>query len=164
MSGMQQPLKTHDDQRQRAARLQRYMHDQIPLVRHMHVHVAHFDGRQLSLSAPLAPNINHEQTAFGGSLVSLATLSCWGLLWLLLEDQEQLRVVVTESHMRYLYPVTGELQARCSLPGEDSVRKFLQTLARRDKARLELSAEIVQEARCCSRFEGSFVAYRRPGT
>src|SRR6185437_9570573 len=49
-------------------RLERYMHAHIPLVAQMQVKVASADAAGLRLTAPLAPNINHERTAFGGSL------------------------------------------------------------------------------------------------
>lgn len=163
MPGMQPPLRIHDEHATRAARLERYMHDSIPLVRHMHVRVAAFDAAGLTLSAPLAPNINHEQTAFGVSLAGLATLACWGLLWLQLEDHEHTHIVVNESHLRYLRPVNGELRACCPLPADEILQKFLQTLARRGKARMELKAEILQDGNICTEFQGAFVARRDNG-
>jgi thioesterase domain-containing protein len=161
---MQTPLRINDERATRAARLERYMHDSIPLVRHMHVRVAAFDGGGLTLSAPLAPNINHEQTAFGVSLAGLATLACWGLLWLQLEDHEHTHIVVNESHLHYLRPVNGELRAHCPHPPEEMLRRFLHTLARRGKARVELKAEILQDGQICTEFQGAFVAYRENGS
>ena len=52
-----------------AARLQQTLHDDIPLTREMGLTVAAWDGRQLRLAAPLAPNLNHKCTAFGGSFL-----------------------------------------------------------------------------------------------
>src|SRR6267142_410222 len=104
MSGMLPPLKTSDAWQARGARLERYMLDTIPQVGEMQVKVAAFDATGLTLTAPLAPNINHEQTAFGGSMTSLCTLACWGLVWLQLEDTSDLHIVVSEAHMRYLKP------------------------------------------------------------
>ena len=101
MSGMQPSLKSAEPADIRAARLERYMHRTIPLVEQMQVRVVAFDAAGLALTAPLAPNINHEQTAFGGSLASLATLACWGYLWLLLEDEPNMHMVVNEAHIRY---------------------------------------------------------------
>lgn len=160
MSGLQPALKTLDPPAERAARLLAYMHSCIPLVAQMQVQSPLLDAAGLSLSAPLAPNINHERTAFGGSLVSLATLACWGYLWLLLEDERGMHVVVNEANMHYLKPVTGALTARCAAPDAPALQRFLDTLARRGKARLELKAAITQDGVLCAEYTGSFVAYR----
>ena len=160
MSGMQPHLKSRDAAQVRAARLEEYMRRAIPLVTPMQVRVTAYDAAGLILTAPLAPNINHEHTAFGGSLASLATLACWGWLWLLLEDEPGMHMVVNEAHMRYLRPVTGVLSARCAAPAAAEQDKFLEMLARRGKARLELKAGFAEDGVLCAEYTGSFVAYR----
>jgi len=105
-------------------RLERYMHGHIPMVAQMQVRVAGFDASGLRLAAPLAPNINHERTAFGGSLASLMTLACWGYLWLLLEDHSGLHIVVNEAKIDYLRPVTDTLDALCPPPEAAVLERF----------------------------------------
>ena len=161
MSGMQPTLKSGDAVKVRAARLERYMQRTIPLVEQMQVRVAAYGSTGITLTAPLAPNINHEQTAFGGSLASLATLACWGYLWLLLEDEADMHMVVNEAHIRYLKPVTSTLSAECAAPGTEVREKFLETLKRRGKARIELKALTSQGSTVCAEYLGSFVAYRQ---
>lgn len=163
MSDLQPPLKTTSDWEARGARLERYMHAHIPLVSQMQVRIAGFDETGLSLAAPLAPNINHERTAFGGSLASLMTLACWGYLWLVLEDDSKLHIVVNEARLRYLKPVTGELVARCPAPEPKALKIFRETLARRGKSRIELAAEVQQGETVAAAYSGSFVAYREDG-
>ena len=163
MSDLQPLLKVHDDWVERGARLERYMHAHIPLVSQMQVRVAGFDEAGLSLTAPLAPNINHERTAFGGSLASLMTLACWGYLWLILEGEPKLHIVVNEAKLRYLKPVTGQLSARCRAPEAKALKTFLGTLARRGKSRIELTAEVRQGDAVAAGYSGSFVAYRESG-
>lgn len=153
MSGLQPPLNP-------AQRLERYMHAHIPLVTQMQVTVAGCDAQGLRLTAPLAPNINHERTAFGGSLASLMTLACWGYLWLQLEGEPGLHIVVNEAKLSYLKPVTGALDALCPPPAAKELEKFRDTLARRGKARIELSAEARQNGAVAARYLGSFVVYR----
>ncbi|MHB8425987.1 MAG: YiiD C-terminal domain-containing protein [Gammaproteobacteria bacterium] len=142
-----------------AARLGAYVHRYIPLVRHMQVRVAGFDAAGLTLTAPLAANINHQSTAFGGSLVSLATLACWGLTWLLLEQEHGTHIVISESHIIYLRPVTEALVAHCTLPDATLLESFFVTLKRRHKARLKLEAHVLQGKTLCARFTGTCVAY-----
>jgi thioesterase domain-containing protein len=143
-----------------AARLEQYLHDNIPLVQHMQIRVASYDEHSLVLTAPLAANINHTMTAFGGSIAALATLACWGVLWLMLEPEPGLHIVVHESHLRYLRPVTDTLIARCELPDSKSQQRFRESLHRRGKARLELSAQVIQDDTVCTEFTGTFVAFR----
>ncbi|HEX5339442.1 MAG TPA: YiiD C-terminal domain-containing protein [Gammaproteobacteria bacterium] len=154
---MMNPAVPHNNP---AARLEYYLHENIPLVQHMQIQVVSYDQQALVLSAPLAANINHKLTAFGGSIAALATLTCWGVLWLMLEPRPDLHIVVHESHIRYLRPVTDTLVAKCT-PPDDSVRRhFMDTLQRRRKARLELSAQIVQRETVCAVLTGNFVAFQ----
>lgn len=155
MSGVQVTLE-----RGAGERLQAYLYAHIPLVHHLQLRVVNWDSTGLALSAPLAANVNHEGTAFGGSLDSLAMLTCWGLVWLLLEHQPATHIVVAESHMQFLHPVTDTLIARCQAPDEALRQTFLETLQRRGKARLELQARIGAAQAPCAKFTGRFVACR----
>src|SRR5476649_1974502 len=94
-----------------AADLERFLHEQIPLTAAMGVRVTECDDAHLVLTAPLGPNRNHLQTAFGGSLHALATLSGYGLLWWLLR-KPQAHIVIRESTIQYERPVRDTLRAR----------------------------------------------------
>ena len=54
--------------------LERYLYKHIPLSAAMQVSVQKMTAKSLTLHAPLAPNINHQQTVFGGSASTLAGL------------------------------------------------------------------------------------------
>jgi thioesterase domain-containing protein len=144
---------THNDA---ARRLASYMREHIPLVAQMQVKVVTLDGNGLTLTAPLAPNINHERTAFGGSLASLMTLACWGYLWALLDEGRGLRIVVKDAQLEYLKPVTGMLEAHCAPADAEALQRFRDTLARRGKARIGLKAETRQDGTIAARYAGSF--------
>jgi len=138
--------------------LERTLHAEIPLTRAMGVRVAQFDATGLTLRAPLEPNINHKSAAFGGSLATLATLAGWGLLQLLLREQPPVTVVIQESSVRYLRPVTEDMQATCSMPQAGELEKFLRSLARKGMARIELEVLIPAGGETAVRFRGRFVA------
>ena len=70
--------------------IERYLHEHIPLTTHMEVGVDRIDGTGVRLTAPLAPNINHRQTAFGGSVAALR-LSEKGYRVLVLEQGSRFR-------------------------------------------------------------------------
>ncbi|HWP94968.1 MAG TPA: YiiD C-terminal domain-containing protein [Gammaproteobacteria bacterium] len=143
-----------------AAKLAAYLEHSIPLVRHMALHVASLDERALTLAAPLAPNSNHIGTAFGGSLNGLATLACWGLVWVLLEPVAPNQIVIRESRMRFLVPVTGDFTAVAPLPARDTLDAFVKAFLRRGRARLALEARVLQNEKVAAEFNGEFVALR----
>ena len=45
-----------------------YLHAHIPVTRSLGAAAVRWDGATLGLRAPLAPNLNHRGTAFGGSM------------------------------------------------------------------------------------------------
>lgn len=139
--------------------LDRYIYQHIPLTHAMQVHAAEFDSQGLTLEAPLAANHNHQASAFGGSLSSLAMLAGWGLMWLALDHARGTTIVVRDVHMEFLRPVKDTLRATCRLPAPRTWEKFRKTLSRRHKARLNLEIEIISDTKICARCAGSFVAY-----
>lgn len=151
---MKHPLPASGD----AARLlQEYLDHAIPLVPQMQVSVDALSDTALVLSAPLAPNRNHIGTVFGGSLNGLATLSCWGLVWLLLHGRNA-HIVIHESHMKFSRPATGTFSAGCTIPGENILDDFVRQYEQRGRARLGLAAEVLCENATVATFEGSFAA------
>jgi thioesterase domain-containing protein len=136
-----------------------FFHERIPITREMGVEVESFDDSGLVLTAPLAANHNHLGTAFGGSLAALATLAGYGMVWLMLEDQ-QAHVVIKESQLRYLRPVTATLRAVCTPPGDHEWERFIATFRQRGKARIRLEVVIFEAGQPCVEFNGTFVALR----
>lgn len=139
------------------ADLERYLHEKIPLTVAMGIRVAECDDAHLVLTAPLEPNRNHLGTAFGGSLHSLATLSCYSLLWWLLRNPEA-HIVIRESAIRYDKAVAGELRAICQAPAGETLAGFQRDFARKGKARVSLSATIEQDGQAAVKYTGVFVA------
>ena len=142
--------------------LEQLLHAEIPLTRAMQVRVLRADRNGLALGAALAPNLNHKQTAFGGSLNSLATLACWGLVQLLMRDSDQVAtVVIQESRIQFLRPVKRDFEAVCPRPPEAAIEKFRRMLERKGRARLVLDSTIQADGEIVCRFHGKFVAYDR---
>jgi len=141
-----------------AARLlQEYLDHAIPLVPQMQVHVEELSDTGLILSAPLAPNRNHIGTVFGGSLNGIATLACWGLVWLLLHGRNA-HIVIHEGHMKFTRPATGTFSANCALPDRQILEDFVRQYMQRGRARLALHATVNCEGKAVAAFDGSFAA------
>ena len=61
-------------------RLQASLHERIPLSRAMGVRVLRAEPGGVVVEAPLAPNVNHSGTVFGGSASAVALLAAWALV------------------------------------------------------------------------------------
>ncbi|MDD2929498.1 MAG: thioesterase domain-containing protein [Sideroxydans sp.] len=148
-----------DTRQQTAEQLQQMLHQKIPLTREMELRVLDYDGLTLRLAAPLAPNVNDKGTAFGGSLYNLAVLCGWSLLRLKLDEAglPHKNIVIHEANTRYLLPVTGELQAACTLTG-DVLTEFMQPLQKKGRARITLTVAIHQQDQTAVEFTGQYVA------
>ena len=143
----------------RLRELQETFYSEIPITKHLGLTVVGYDGEQLALSAPLEANINHKDTAFAGSLNALVTLAGWGLLWLLLKEEElAAKIVIQDSTINYLLPVTKNFVAVCRKPDPVQLARFASMLRRKGRARLELEAEIREEKQLAVTFKGRYVA------
>ncbi|MGH8288517.1 MAG: YiiD C-terminal domain-containing protein [Steroidobacteraceae bacterium] len=141
--------------------LERYLREQIPLSAAMALRVEMATVEQVRLWAPLAPNVNHHETVFGGSAAALAILSAWALLHLRIERAGlRARLVIQRSDMEYERPIAGDFEAVCRFSDELAWERFRITLVRRGRARLRLTAHLVYQAERMAGFEGEFVALR----
>ena len=139
--------------------LERYLHEQIPLSAAMGVRVRLATPQRVRLTAPLAPNVNHTDTVFGGSAAALATLSAWAVLHLrLLGAGLQARLVIQRSSMEYERPIPGDFEAECRFTDERAWERFRATLDRRGRARLTLTARLIHDMQPMASFQGDFVA------
>lgn len=148
---------------------QQRIHEVIPLTHTMGAELVQYDGRQLLVRAPLAPNHNHQGTGFGGAIYSVAVLAAWGLIELAVEDAGVDGTVVIQSgSMDYGQPVDGDFFAVCRLPEPADWERFLTTLRRRGRARVALTSglycgtpELEAEQPAAAFFEGRFVVVCR---
>jgi thioesterase domain-containing protein len=139
--------------------LQHYLHARIPLCVAMGVRVRSVSACRVELQAPLAPNINHRETVFGGSAAALATLAAWGLLFVRMRPLEpQARLVIQRNTMSYEEPITGDFSAVSCAPAEPAWTRFVSTLRRHGRARIALTATLFQADRRVALFEGDFAA------
>ena len=136
-----------------------YIHEHIPMTAAIGAMVESYDGRRVAVSAPLAPNLNHRNTAFGGSLAALGIVSGWVLLFLKLKECGfKNRLVIRKSAFDFLEPIGGDFSAVCKLPPAEEWEDFLHTLNRRGRSRITLHSEIFGPSGPAGRHEGLYVA------
>ncbi len=138
-----------------------YLHEHIPLTIALGARVEAWDGTAVTLSAPLAPNLNHQLTAFGGSISALAILAGWTLLHLKLrEEGVRCRLVIQKSSVDYLDPIVGDFQASATLPPAESWERFVETLRRFGRSRIAVTSRVESAAGLGGNHEGVYVAVR----
>ncbi len=144
-----------------ADHLQAVLDAEIPLTRAIGIRVERCSADAVTLAAPLEPNTNHKATAFGGSLYSVAVLAGWGLLHLQLKALGvAAHIVIQETRVRYLCPVTGDIRATARLAPEQSLERALAMYRRRGRARLVLVSTVSEGGQTAVEFHGTYVIHR----
>jgi len=139
--------------------VQQYLYDHIPLSKAMQVSVVAMSDAEVLLSAPLAPNINHRDTVFGGSASALAILAAWSLLYVRLRNAGvECRIVIQRNTMEFQLPMDGEFFARSSLTQPEEWSRFLRMLTRKGKARISVTSTTEFEGKVTGHLVGEFVA------
>ncbi len=141
----------------RAAELTEFLHRSIPLTQALAVRVTAAEHGRVRIEAPLAPNLNHHGTAFGGSLATLGILAGWSVLHMSLEDAGiAASLVVRHVDLDYLAPVTGDLIAESSLP-QAEWPAFVEALRSGRRARINVESRLHGAAEAV-RVKASYVA------
>lgn len=142
------------------AEIELYLHEHIPLSAAMQVRVLEAGPAGVRLEAPLAPNINHRETAFGGSIASIAVLAGWALVHFgLRRENFSPRVVVQTHNVEYLLPIDGTFESFCPAPDANDWNRFLKTLRRHGRARIDLKIEVSCRKVIATTSQASFVAF-----
>ncbi|WP_122582030.1 thioesterase domain-containing protein [Pseudomonas viridiflava] len=147
-----------------AAELEQVLHHDIPLTREMGIRVIDWQNHRLRLHLPLAPNVNHKSTLFGGSLYCGAVLAGWGWLHLRLREAgiDDGHIVIQDGQISYPLPVREDAIAVCDAPDVAQWDRFITTYQRRGRARLELPTRIHAQNsdESAVKFTGQFVLHR----
>ena len=139
-----------------------WLKGQIPLINHMGFGDLIYDGRSLQMPAELAPNVNDKGTGFGGSLSTVATLCGWAMVTLYLREQGlDCDVMIRDSQLKYLAPVTGDFAAVVELPEQTELDTFLSYMEEKGRGRLNLEIEVRQGDKVAMTLSGAYVAIKR---
>lgn len=138
-----------------------YLHEHIPITAHLDASVKYYSGDAISIAAPLDANINHRNSAFGGSLSAIAILSGWALLFVKLKELGiKNRLVIQNSSFDFTKPVTADFEAIATLPSEDAYLKFVKIFERKGKARIKISSQVKCNSSVCGIHEGTYVVVK----
>ena len=141
------------------AGLTAYLYEHIPLSKAMAVEVMRAEVDGIVLRAPLAPNINHRETVFGGSASALAILSAWCLLYVRLQQAGlRSRVVIQRNSMQYQHAIVDRFEAHAAIADAEQWQRFVRILARKHRARINVGASLYCQDKQVGELEGDFVA------
>ena len=136
-----------------------YLLQHIPITSAMGVRVGACGPDGVTLTAPLAANVNHRSTVFGGSASAVAILSAWTWLHFALQDDDlNCGIVIQRNRMDYLLPIDGDFTVVCQGLSAANWEKAKRTLRRYGKARANLSAKLLRDGKTVARFTGDYVA------
>ena len=137
--------------------LQASLYERIPLSRAMGVTVLQAEPTGVVLSAPLAPNVNHSGTVFGGSAASVAVLAAWALVEVRLQSVAQPgRIVIRRSAMDFERPIVADFTAIAESPAAADWERLLSTLRRGRMGRIVVRSVLECEGTRGGEFEGEF--------
>lgn len=126
----------------------------------MQVAVVEASLHQVVLSAPLAPNINHRETVFGGSASAVAILAAWSMLHLRLSAQGLgSRLVIQRNTMDYLAPIDGTFTAVAQAPAPQAWQPFTRMLQRKGLGRIAQTSALHYQGQPAGQLTGEFVAF-----
>lgn len=148
----------------RLTRLKSKLAQEMPVTQSLGVSVVGLEGGWLVLGAPLEQNRNHQGTAFAGSVNALATLAGWARVWLaLLEAEVAAGLVIQDSSIRYLLPVTSDFTASCAPPDPADLDKLIETVRKHGRGRITMTVSVRVGGRPVAEFVGRYVALGTAG-
>ncbi|MDC0610000.1 bifunctional GNAT family N-acetyltransferase/hotdog fold thioesterase [Vibrio sp.] len=149
------PMATVQRKPEWCVELQKRWNQQIPISDKMGIKVSQYTGYEFECSAPINPNINPHNTMFAGSAFTLATLTGWGMAWLLMRERSLAGdVVLADSHIRYRHPITESALASTSL---DEISGDLDRLKSGRKARIIVKVFIYSGDLPAAEFTGTYM-------
>lgn len=133
---------------------------EIPISKAMGIEKLRINENNLELELPLAPNRNHKNTLFGGSLYSSCALACYALFLNGLQQNQIFtkNIVISDGQIKYLRPVQSDAIIRSNWTSVAERELFFQNLSRKQKSRATILAQAWSQDILCAEFSGRFVA------
>ncbi len=140
---------------------QKYIETEIPMTKIMGMEIVELTRESVRIAMPHAPNVNHQGSAFGGSIDSLFFVTSWAYVQLLIEDFDpHPRIVGRRGRSTFHKPVKSDFEAKVIIPENSIVETFLEDLTRKGKGRITAKAIVEYEGEIAAEFEGDFVVLK----
>lgn len=138
---------------------ERFLHQQIPITKAMGFRVLEFTPEKVKIAAPLAPNINHKLTAFGGSINCLMTVCGWSLTFANINPLDiNAHVVIGKSNIKYLLPIKADFTAEAQLSPMDK-KRFIERYEKHNRSILNISCRCCDEDMVFAKFDAQYIVF-----
>lgn len=141
----------------KAKTLEKYIRSNIPLADFISFTIADISEYSIKLVAPIKPNGNHYNTAFGGSISTLGIICCWALLQQkMIDDKQAGLIVIQESNTQYKKPARTDFSAECTIETSNIWEDFKNKLNQNGKSKIELTANLYSEGNLIAVHKGIY--------
>jgi thioesterase domain-containing protein len=138
--------------------IQNVFESAVPLSKALGICVNSYDAKSLSLSAPLAPNINKHSTVFAGSQSAIGIAAGWALVYSVCQDYGiKEEIVASKSSIRFLRPLPGDFIALARWDEQLDIDEVKKRLSAGRNARLEIPVELICDDEVCSTLSCGYV-------
>lgn len=135
--------------------LKQVWHNTIPVSKHMQIHPASLVDEQFTVCADRSANINLHNTMFAGSIYTLATLTGWGWVHLLVKkEQLQGDIVLADADIRYKAPLHGQPFAKIK---REHTSGKIEILSKGRRARIQVQVDVLDGDKVVATFNGKYV-------
>lgn len=146
-------------QKQQAQELQDIWHETIPLSKAMNLKIGYYDSTTFTTLCDAEFNQNLHHTMFAGSIYTLATLTGWGWVYLILKEQQKIDakldgdIVLAEANIRYHSPIKGLAYGQVV---KSNVSGQFDNLLKGKNARINLVSHVYCGENIAATFKGSY--------
>lgn len=126
--------------------LESLVHQEIPITQALDIQITELTEHSIRVMAPFEANKNIHNTAFAGSIYTVATIAGWSLVTsLAMQHKLEGSVVLAKAHIQYKQPINGDIVAECQVDNPALVETFIRSFKRKNRARLELAINLVED-------------------
>lgn len=137
-----------------SAVLQNTWHSTIPMSKAMKVTVGYYDQENLVTTCDELFNKNLHNTMFAGSIYTLATLTGWGWVYLLMEQKKLTgNIVLADAKIRYHSPIAGIAFAKTGLSLSSG---RIDDLLTDKKIKLSVEVQVMSGEKVAATFNGLY--------
>ncbi|AOE50832.1 YiiD C-terminal domain-containing protein [Kangiella sediminilitoris] len=127
--------------------LEALVHREIPITKALEIHIANLTAQSIQVTAPFETNKNIHNTAFAGSIYTVATIAGWSLVnSIAANNQLSGSVVLAKADIQYKKPINGKIVAECSIDDEQLIEQFIRSFQRKNRARINLAIHLNEDS------------------
>lgn len=136
-----------------------HLHTEIPVTRMMGIEVVDFCRTHAHSTAPLEANINHQKSAFGGSIATLGIVTGFVVVWGNLKIHDlKAELVIQHSETEFSKPALASIVAESRSLSDEAIGEFIASFERTGRAQIQVTTDIFSDGKLIAKNRGTFVA------